>query len=102
MVINKAIIGVHSLQYGRVVCLAFSDGSVEYRDRFTLQEIYNEMNLERIMSLNQVGFTFQDDSPCEPRLCFLFATSAYTTLQVYKQPCPQPTVPWSRYRTTGK
>ncbi|EQB58220.1 RNA polymerase II Mediator complex subunit Sin4 [Colletotrichum gloeosporioides Cg-14] len=64
VVINKAIIGVHSLQYGRVVCLAFSDGSVEYRDRFTLQEIYNEMNLERIMSLNQVGFTFQDDSPC--------------------------------------
>ncbi|KAI8282416.1 hypothetical protein K4K60_003596 [Colletotrichum sp. SAR11_57] len=65
VVINKAIIGVHSLQYGRVVCLAFSDGSVEYRDRFTLQEIYNEMNLERIMSLNQVGFTFQDDSPSQ-------------------------------------
>ncbi|WQF84982.1 Putative mediator complex, subunit Med16, WD40-repeat-containing domain superfamily [Colletotrichum destructivum] len=64
VVINKAIVGVHTIQYGRVICLAFSDGSVEYRDRFTLQEIYNEMNLDRVMTLNQVGFTFQDESPC--------------------------------------
>ncbi|GJC99681.1 RNA polymerase II mediator complex subunit Sin4 [Colletotrichum higginsianum] len=64
VVINKAIVGVHTIQYGRVICLAFSDGSVEYRDRFTLQEIYNEMNLDRVMTLNQVGFTLQDESPC--------------------------------------
>ncbi|KAL0936566.1 mediator of rna polymerase ii transcription subunit 16 [Colletotrichum truncatum] len=64
VVINKIIIGVQTLQYGRVICLAFSDGSVEYRDRFTMQEIYNDINLDRVMTLNQVGFTFQDDSPC--------------------------------------
>ncbi|OHF01042.1 RNA polymerase II Mediator complex subunit Sin4 [Colletotrichum orchidophilum] len=64
VVINKAVIGLHTLQYSKVVCLAFSDGSVEYRDRFSLQEIYNERNLDRVMTLNQVGFTFQDDSPC--------------------------------------
>ncbi|KAF6814593.1 mediator of rna polymerase ii transcription subunit 16 [Colletotrichum sojae] len=64
VVINKAVVGVHTLQYGRVVCLAFSDGSVEYRDRFSLHEVYNEINLDRVMTLNQVGFAFQDDSPC--------------------------------------
>ncbi|TDZ10285.1 Mediator of RNA polymerase II transcription subunit 16 [Colletotrichum sidae] len=62
--INKIIVGVHPLQFGKVICLVFSDGSSEYRDRFTLQEIYNETNLDRIMTLNQVGFTFQDDSHC--------------------------------------
>ncbi|KAI8264906.1 hypothetical protein K4K56_005253 [Colletotrichum sp. SAR 10_98] len=80
VVINKAIIGVHSLQYGRVVCLAFSDGSVEYRDRFTLQEIYNEMNLERIMSLNQVGFTFQDDSPLLAGLTVAASTATFNSI----------------------
>ncbi|UQC86913.1 RNA polymerase II Mediator complex subunit Sin4 [Colletotrichum lupini] len=64
VVINKAVIGLHTIQYGNVVCLAFSDGSVEYRDRYTLQEVYNEMNLDRVMTLGQVGFTLQDDSPC--------------------------------------
>ncbi|KAL2875373.1 Mediator of RNA polymerase II transcription subunit 16 [Colletotrichum sp. CLE4] len=33
-------------------------------DQYTLQEVYNEMNLDRVMTLNQVGFTLQDDSPC--------------------------------------
>ncbi|KAK1718770.1 RNA polymerase II mediator complex subunit Sin4 [Colletotrichum acutatum] len=64
VVINKAVIGLHTIQYGNVVCLAFSDGSVEYRDRYTLQEVYNEMNLDRVMTLGQVGFALQDDSPC--------------------------------------
>ncbi|OLN95927.1 Mediator of RNA polymerase II transcription subunit 16 [Colletotrichum chlorophyti] len=64
VIINKAVVGVSTLQYGRVVCLAFADGSVEYRDRFTMGEIYSEINLDRVMNLHQVGFTFQDDAPC--------------------------------------
>ncbi|KAL2756219.1 hypothetical protein ACRALDRAFT_1042669 [Sodiomyces alcalophilus JCM 7366] len=61
---NKVLIGMQTIQFGKVICLAFSDGSIEYRDRFTMQETYNENNLDRVMTLHQVGFTFAEESPC--------------------------------------
>ncbi|KAG7125023.1 Mediator of RNA polymerase II transcription subunit 16 like protein [Verticillium longisporum] len=62
--INKVIVGMQTIHFGKAVCIAFSDGSVEYRDRFTMQETYNELSLDRVMTLNQVGFTFAEGSPC--------------------------------------
>jgi len=65
--INKVIISLHLIQFGKVICIAFSDGTVQYRDRFTMNEIYNEINVSRIMMPNQVGFEFTESSPCKPR-----------------------------------
>ncbi|KAM0626137.1 hypothetical protein ACHAPW_008456 [Verticillium nonalfalfae] len=62
--INKVIVGMQTIHFGKAVCIAFSDGSVEYRDRFTMQETYNELSLDRVMTLNQVGFTFAEGTPC--------------------------------------
>ncbi|KAM0276145.1 hypothetical protein ACHAQH_007033 [Verticillium albo-atrum] len=62
--VNKVIVGMQTIHFGKVVCIAFSDGSIEYRDRFTMQETYNELSLDRVMTLNQVGFTFAEGSPC--------------------------------------
>ncbi|PNH42809.1 hypothetical protein VD0004_g4552 [Verticillium dahliae] len=62
--INKVIVGMQTIHFGKAVCIAFSDGSVEYRDRFTMQETYNELSLDRVMTLNQVGFTFSEGTPC--------------------------------------
>ncbi|KAM0322887.1 hypothetical protein ACHAQA_009229 [Verticillium albo-atrum] len=61
--IGKVVIGMQTIHFGKVVCIAFSDGSIEYRDRFTMQETYNELSLERVMTLNQIGFTFAEGSP---------------------------------------
>lgn len=65
IIIPKVIISVHVMQLGKVVCFGFSDGTVQYRDRYTLNEIYNEPNTERIMSPIQVGFQFAEEKPCE-------------------------------------
>lgn len=67
IVIPKIIISIHPMQLGQVVCFAFSDGTVQYRDRLTMDEIYNEPNIDRIMALNQVGFQFGEESPRMPR-----------------------------------
>jgi mediator of RNA polymerase II transcription subunit 16 len=48
-----------------VVCIAYADGTVEYRDRITMEETYNEITLDRVTTLNQVGFTFAEETPCE-------------------------------------
>lgn len=68
IIISKIIISIHVLQHGKVICFAFSDGTVQYRDRITMNEIYNETNLDRIMTLNQVGFQYVEESPCKSNL----------------------------------
>jgi mediator of RNA polymerase II transcription subunit 16, fungi type len=65
IIFNKVIVGIHTSQFGKVLCIAFSDGSVEYRDRFTMNEVYHELSLDRVMTLNQVGFTFAEETPCK-------------------------------------
>jgi mediator of RNA polymerase II transcription subunit 16 len=65
IVIPKTIISVHVMQLGKVVCFGFSDGTLQYRDRFTMNEIYNEPNTERVMSATQVGFQFAEQKSCK-------------------------------------
>ena len=65
MVFNKVITGLQTITQGKVVCITFADGTLEYRDRLTMAEIYTEPATDRIMSLHQVGFSFTDPSPCE-------------------------------------
>lgn len=64
----KIVVTVQTMHFSRVVCFAFSDGSVQYRDRFTMNEIYHEQNTDVIASPLHVGFRFVNDSPCELHL----------------------------------
>lgn len=65
IVVPKVVIGIHTMQFGRVICFAFSDGTVQYRDRFTMDEIYHVQDLHRITSPLQVGFHFEPETPCK-------------------------------------
>lgn len=44
---------------------AYSDGSIEYRDRKTFAETYNEINLEKFNHLTEIGFSFVEEEPRE-------------------------------------
>lgn len=61
---NKIAIGMEPMNHGRVLFFAFSDGSVEYRDRMDMSETFNDGNLERVWHLAQIGFTYPEDEPC--------------------------------------
>jgi hypothetical protein len=65
IVLPKIVVTVNTIQFGRVLCFAFSDGTVQYRDRFTMNEVYNEQSIDSITSPLQVGFRFTNDTPCE-------------------------------------
>ena len=65
IVIPKIVLTVQTMQFGRVLCFAFNDGTVQYRDRFTMNQLYTEHNTNSIMSPHQVGFQFTNESPCE-------------------------------------
>lgn len=50
---------------GRVICFAYSDSSVDYRDRITMTETFNDDDLDRVVHLSQIGFSYTEDEPCE-------------------------------------
>lgn len=64
IVLPKIIISIHSMHLGKVICFTFSDGTVQYRDRVTMDETYNQQNLNSIVSPHQVGFQFMNETPC--------------------------------------
>lgn len=65
IIINKVLIGIQPIQFGKVLVLTMSDGTVEYRDRFTFEELYVAEDTNKVMSLRQVGWTFNEEGPCE-------------------------------------
>ncbi|KAH0491294.1 hypothetical protein TgHK011_002731 [Trichoderma gracile] len=64
IVINKVLVGFQSIQFGKVLVLTMSDGTVEYRDRFTFEEVYTTEDLNRVMSLHHAGWVFGEEGPC--------------------------------------
>ncbi|KAH6619825.1 mediator complex, subunit Med16 [Chaetomium sp. MPI-SDFR-AT-0129] len=64
IILSKVIVSVSTTQYGRVLCFAFSDGTIQFRDRFTMDEIYHEPNSDSIIHPSQVGFQWTDNTPC--------------------------------------
>lgn len=62
---DKTIIRLQTMHFGKTVILNFADGTVEYRDRFTFEEIYSEENLNQIMHLRQVGWNFSSADSCK-------------------------------------
>lgn len=63
IVINKIIVSIETSLHGRLVCIGFSDGTVQYRDRLTMDEIQFEENQSHIMILQQAGFHYEEEKP---------------------------------------
>lgn len=87
---NKVVTGVSSVRMGTAICFSFSDGTVEYRDRANMNEMWTEVNLDRINSIHEAGFTQGGESSCKKRPSGrsneIFAKRVQ---QVCKQPYPQ-------------
>ena len=70
IITSKVIVGMHTMHVGKTVVITFADGLVEYRDRFTFEEIWTTEDLDRVMHLKQVGWSFKDIGPCKHRFGF--------------------------------
>lgn len=64
VIVNKIIIGISSVRMGTALCFAYSDGTVEYRDRTTMNEMWTTVNLDRINSIHEAGFTQGGEPSC--------------------------------------
>lgn len=62
---NKVVIAFNTTSFGKFLVVAFADGTVEYRDRLTFEELYATQDLNKVMNLRQIGWTFADEGPCK-------------------------------------
>jgi hypothetical protein len=56
---------MQSMNLGKIVSFAYSDGSIEYRDRVSMTEAFVDGDLDRVWHLAQIGFAYPDDEPCK-------------------------------------
>jgi len=68
--VNKIVVAMETMNTGRVIVFAYSDSSVEYRDRRNMLETFNDNNLDRVWHLSQIGFSYTEDEPCTLHVCF--------------------------------
>ncbi|KAI6340498.1 hypothetical protein MCOR25_011226 [Pyricularia grisea] len=91
IVFQKVVVSINLLHSGRVVCFAFSDGSIQHRDRVTMTEIHTSPDLDRIVTLNQMGFHYAEESPC---LQVAFSPSSCSFVQI----CENGKIKWNHLK----
>ena len=62
---NKIAIAMQPMNLGKVLFFAYSDSSVEYRDRISMAETFVDGDLDKVWHLSQIGFSYAEDEPCK-------------------------------------
>ncbi|MCJ1388619.1 mediator complex subunit [Xylographa bjoerkii] len=62
--VEHIAIDLQQINLSTALAVAYSDGSVDFRDRFTMQNMVPDEEPDKVTSLIQVGFGFQATDPC--------------------------------------
>ncbi|MCJ1284725.1 mediator complex subunit [Xylographa opegraphella] len=62
--IDHVAIDIQQVLLSNAIAVAYSDGSVDLRDRFIMQSMATDEGMDKVTSLIQVGFGFQATDPC--------------------------------------
>lgn len=66
LTVDKIVISIQHFNLAKTLCIAYSDGSIEYRDRETLAETSQHHDgLQKLYHLSEAGFAYTDDEPCK-------------------------------------
>ena len=63
-IIDKIILGVQSLNVHTVISFAYSDGTIDFRDRASWTTMKRSDETDKVGGLTQVGFAFNKHVPC--------------------------------------
>ena len=59
--IPKVFLHVQQLRLSTILAIAFSDGSIEVRDRHTMEILAQDNVVEQVSGLGQIGFEFPQE-----------------------------------------
>lgn len=84
---NKIVISIEVIQLGNVICFIYGDGSIGYRDRATMLQVFTDFDLNRVQHLNQIGFSYEEDGLCRLQSCSSWTSpNIYTGMQAALSP----------------
>jgi len=78
--VNKVAVSMQPMNFSRVLFFAYSDGTVEYRERNTMAQTLCDGDLDKVWHLAQIGFSYPEDEPCK----------FHAPLLVHTLICPRP------------
>ncbi|KAL8841731.1 MAG: hypothetical protein Q9176_003126 [Flavoplaca citrina] len=92
--VNKVLVAVRELHLATTLVLCYSDGSVEFRSRSTLEPLLRDV-ADRVSSLAQVGLEYLPDDPLlhsalSPSACALVSLDEEGTAKIRLMQIPQP------------
>jgi len=99
---NKVMVALDTMNIGKVLFFAYSDGSVEYRDRLTMAETFNDGDLDRVWHLSQIGFSYPDDEPCAYSLLLKYNLDRADNGKAFRLHCPLATALLYTFEMTGR
>lgn len=53
------------MNLGNIIFFAYSDGTVEYRQRTDFLQPFLNDDLDKVWHLAQIGFSYTEDEPCK-------------------------------------
>jgi hypothetical protein len=61
--LEKVIVSIQHVNYGSVIAIVYSDGSVEFRNRTNMDLLVPDEDQDKVSSMTQVGFRFPYGDP---------------------------------------
>lgn len=59
------ILSMSQINLSTVLSFAYSSGTVEFRDRFSMKVVEADDDYRKVSSLRQIGLSFINDEPCK-------------------------------------
>lgn len=69
-------VSLNQMNLSTVLSFAYSNGAIEFRDRASMKLIEADDNFGRVSSLQQIGFTFSSDEPCNRLISYITTVGA--------------------------
>ncbi|KAI9891164.1 MAG: mediator complex subunit [Vezdaea aestivalis] len=79
--LEKIVISISYVNHFSIIALLYSDGSVELRDRITLEVLPLDEDEKKVSGMTQTGFSFPFGQPCihaalSPNACAIFSLNS--------------------------
>ena len=63
--VDMTVISLNQMNLSTVLSFTYSNGAIEFRDRASMELIEADESFGKVSSLQQLGFSFPSDEPCQ-------------------------------------
>lgn len=95
VLVDRLLLSLQTLFLGTVLAMTYSDGTIEFRDRTSIEPLPKDERTRQVSGLFQVGFDFLDVGACKFGPWTSIDHAKPNRYQAYIVPSRRTHVPWS-------